>query len=140
MADKGPNRAARFWGDFKAFAFSDSLLKVAIAFVLGAAVAALIKSLVESFITPLIAAIFGQPDFSNLTFTINGSVFTYGNFLNAFISFLLIALVLFFIVKAVIRVMGEKAEKRSCDHCLEDVSIAATRCPHCTSELTPELT
>jgi large conductance mechanosensitive channel len=66
-------------------------------------------------------------------------VFTYGNFLNAFISFLLIALVLFFIVKAVIRVMGEKAEKRACDHCLEDVSIAATRCPHCTSELTPEV-
>ncbi len=139
MADKGSNPATRFWNDFKSFAFSDNLIKVAVAFMLGAAGAALIKSLVDSFITPLIAAIFGQPDFSNLTFTINGSVFTYGTFINALISFVLIALVLFIVVKVIIRVMGEKAEKRSCDHCLEDVSIAATRCPHCTSELTPEV-
>ncbi|MEI7520769.1 MAG: MscL family protein [Thermoleophilia bacterium] len=137
MAERTPTRTARFWGDFKAFAFSDSLLKVAIAFVLGAAVAALIKSLVESFITPLIAAIFGEPDFSALTFTINGSVFTYGNFMNALISFVLIAIVLFLVVKGALRVMGEKAEKRSCDHCIEDVSIAATRCPHCTGDLRP---
>lgn len=139
MADRNSNAAARFWGDFKAFAFSDNLIKVAVAFMLGAAGAALIKSLVDSFITPLIAAIFGQSDFSNLTFTINGSVFTYGSFINALIAFVLIALVLFIVVKVVVRVMGEKAEKRSCDHCLEDVSIAATRCPHCTSELTPEV-
>jgi large conductance mechanosensitive channel len=131
MSEKTPNRTARFWGDFKAFAFSDSLLKVAIA--------ALIKSFVESFITPLIAAIFGEPDFSALTFTINGSVFTYGNFLNALISFALIAVVLFLVAKGALRMMGEKAEKRSCDHCIEDVSIAATRCPHCTGDLTPTI-
>jgi len=140
MAKDDGNAAARFWDDFKAFAFSDNLIKVAVAFMLGAAGAALIKSLVDSFITPLIAAIFGQPDFSTLTFTINGSVFTYGSFINALIAFVLIAVVLFIVVKVIINIMGEKAEKRSCDHCLEDVSIAATRCPHCTSELTPETT
>jgi large conductance mechanosensitive channel len=137
MAERTPNRTTRFWDDFKSFAFSDSLIKVAVAFMLGAAGAALIKSLVDSFITPLIAALFGQSDFSNLTFTINGSVFTYGSFINALIAFVLIALVLFIVVKVVVRVMGEKAEKRSCDHCIEDVSIVATRCPHCTGDLTP---
>ena len=137
MAERTPNRTTRFWDDFKAFAFSDSLIKVAVAFMLGAAGAVLIKSLVDSFITPLIAALFGQSDFSTLTFTINGSVFTYGSFINALIAFVLIALVLFIVVKVIVRVMGEKAEKRSCDHCIEDVSIVATRCPHCTGDLTP---
>lgn len=131
------DRSKRFWSDFKAFAFSDSLLKVAVAFVLATAFTVLIKAFVDSFIMPLIAAIFGKPSFDDLTFTVNGSVFTYGTFLGAVITFLLIALVLFLVVKAVIAVMGEKAEKTSCPSCTEDVSIAASRCPHCTTELTP---
>ena len=84
-------------------------------------------------------AIFGEPNFDDLTFTLNGAVFTYGAFLSAVVTFVLIALVLFLIVKVVIRVMGETAEKTSCPSCLEEVLIAASRCPHCTSELTPTI-
>lgn len=131
------DRSKRFWNDFKSFAFSDSLLKVAVAFVLATAFTLVVKALVDSFIMPLIAAIFGEPNFDDLTFTLNGAVFTYGSFISAVITFLLIALVLFLIVKVVIRVMGEAAEKTSCPSCMEDVSIAASRCPHCTSDLTP---
>jgi large conductance mechanosensitive channel len=131
------DRSKRFWNDFKSFAFSDSLLKVAVAFVLATAFTLVVKSLVDSFIMPLIAAIFGEPNFDDLTFTLNGAVFTYGAFLSAVVTFVLIALVLFLIVKVVIRVMGETAEKTSCPSCLEEVLIAASRCPHCTSELTP---
>ncbi len=131
------DRPKRFWNDFKSFAFSDSLLKVAVAFVLATAFTLVVKSLVDSFIMPLIAAIFGEPNFDDLTFTLNGAVFTYGAFISAVITFALIALVLFLIVRVIIRVMGEAAEKMSCPSCMEDVSIAASRCPHCTSELTP---
>lgn len=133
------DRSKRFWNDFKSFAFSDSLLKVAVAFVLATAFTLVVKSLVDSFIMPLIAAIFGEPNFDDLTFTLNGAVFTYGAFLSAVVTFVLIALVLFLIVKVVIRVMGETAEKTSCPSCLEEVLIAASRCPHCTSELTPTI-
>lgn len=131
------NRTRNFWNDFKAFAFSDSLLKVAVAFVLATAFTVLVKAFVDSFIMPLIAAIVGDTSFEDLVFTVNGSTFTYGSFLSALITFILVAFVLFLVVKAVIRVMGEKAETTSCPACTEDVSIAATRCPHCTSELTP---
>ena len=139
MDTKGPavNRTRNFWNDFKAFAFSDSLLKVAVAFVLATAFTVLIKAFVDSFIMPLIAAIVGDTSFQDLVFTVNGSTFTYGSFLSALITFILVTLVLFLVVKSVIRVMGEKAETTSCPACTEDVSIVATRCPHCTSELTP---
>lgn len=130
-------RTKGFWNDFKAFAFSDSLLKVAVAFVLATAFVVLIKSFVDSFIMPLLAAVAGDVNFDELVFTLNGSEFTYGSFLSALITFVLIALVMFLVVKVVIRTMGEKAEKTSCPSCMEDVSIAASRCPHCTGELTP---
>lgn len=131
------NRTKGFWNDFKAFAFSDSLLKVAVAFVLATAFTVLIKAFVDSFIMPLLAAITGNVSFDDMVFTLNGAEFTYGSFISAVITFILIALVLFLVVKAVIRVQGEKAEITSCPACTEDVSIVATRCPHCTSELTP---
>jgi large conductance mechanosensitive channel len=131
------NRTKGFWSDFKAFAFSDNLLKVAVAFVLATAFTVLIKAFVDSFIMPLLAAITGNVSFDDMVFTLNGAEFTYGSFISAVITFLLIALVLFLVVKAVIRVQGEKAEITSCPACTEDVSIVATRCPHCTSELTP---
>jgi large conductance mechanosensitive channel len=131
------NRTKGFWNDFKAFAFSDNLLKVAVAFVLATAFTVLIKAFVDSFIMPLLAAITGNVSFDDMVFTLNGAEFTYGSFISAVITFLLIALVLFLVVKAVIRVQGEKAEITSCPACTEDVSIVATRCPHCTSELTP---
>lgn len=131
------NRTKGFWNDFKAFAFSDNLLKVAVAFVLATAFTVLVKAFVDSFVMPLLAAITGDVSFDDMVFTLNGSEFTYGSFISAVITFVLIALVLFLVVKVALRVMGEKAEVTSCPACMEDVSIAASRCPHCTSELTP---
>jgi large conductance mechanosensitive channel len=84
--------------EFRDFVLRGNVVELAIAVVIGAAFGALVTALVASFITPLIAAIGGKPDFSALAFTINGSKFTYGVFLNALISFLIIAAVVFFFV------------------------------------------
>jgi large conductance mechanosensitive channel len=87
-------------GEFKEFAFKGSLLDVAVGFVLGVAFATVITSLVADVLTPFIGAIFGQPDFSGLSIVIGEAEILYGNFINALISFLLVALALFlFVVK-----------------------------------------
>jgi len=86
--------------EFKEFAFKGNLLDVAIGFVLGVAFATVVTSLVADVLTPLIGAVFGQPDFSSLSFRIGEGVILYGNFINALISFFLVALALFlFVVK-----------------------------------------
>ncbi|HWC43176.1 MAG TPA: large conductance mechanosensitive channel protein MscL, partial [Actinomycetota bacterium] len=78
----------RTWAtEFKQFLLRGNVIDLAVAFVIGAAFAALVQAAVADLLTPLIAAIFGQPDFSDLTFTINGSVFRYGHFLNVLIAF-----------------------------------------------------
>jgi large conductance mechanosensitive channel len=84
--------------EFRAFIFRGNVVDLAVAVVIGAAFGALVTSLVANIFTPLIAAIFGKPDFSELTFTINGSKFLYGSFINALISFLSISAVIFFFV------------------------------------------
>ena len=84
--------------DFKEFLLRGNLVELAVAVVIGVAFGALVASFVENLVTPLIAAIVGEPDFSALDFTINGSVFRYGAFLNALISFLVIAAVVYFLV------------------------------------------
>jgi large conductance mechanosensitive channel len=84
--------------EFKQFLLRGNVIDLAVAVVLGVAFAAVIASLVEDLLTPLIAAIFGQPDFSGLTFTLNGSVFRYGEFINALIAFITVAAALFFFV------------------------------------------
>jgi large conductance mechanosensitive channel len=129
------------WQEFKAFAFKGNLLDVAIGFVLGVAFTALVNSAVTDLITPIIAAIGGKQDFDSLTFTINGSVFRYGHFLNVLISFLIIAFVLFWIVKVVTRLRPADEDKPAaiaqCPYCRETTAADARRCPHCTSELQP---
>lgn len=84
--------------EFKDFAFKGSFLDVAVGFVLGVAFATVVTSLVADVLTPFIAAIFGQPDFSNLAIEFGGTMIQYGNFINSLISFLLVALALFFFV------------------------------------------
>jgi large conductance mechanosensitive channel len=84
--------------ELKDFLMQGNIVSLAVAVVIGVAFAALVDSLVANIITPIIAAIIGQPDFSDLTFTINGSVFKYGSFINALISFLSIAIAVFFFV------------------------------------------
>ncbi len=84
--------------EFKQFLLRGNVIDLAVAVVLGAAFGMVVTSLVADIITPIIAAIFGKPDFSGLTFEINGSVFRYGSFFNAVLSFVLIAAAIFFVV------------------------------------------
>ena len=123
--------------EFKEFALKGNLVELAVAFILGLAFATLVQSVVANLVTPIIAAIVGKPDFSRLTFTIHRATFRYGTFLNDLISFLLVALVLFFVVKAYNRTRRPEspAPVRECPFCRTAIAEAATRCPACTSDL-----
>ena len=107
--------------EFRAFILRGNLVDLAIAVVIGAAFTAVINALVKDLLTPLIAAIFGKPDFSNLSFKINGSIFYYGSFFNAVLTFVIVAAVLFFFVvkpvNALMKRMGtipEEEPERQC--------------------------
>ena len=122
--------------NFKAFIMRGNVIDLAVAVVIGAAFGALVTSLVTDLLTPIIAAIVGKPDFSDLTFTINGSVFRYGNFINALIAFVSIAAaVFFFVVKpinAINRARGvdpaeEKSETELLGEILEELRKGAAR-------------
>ena len=124
--------------DFREFALKGNLLELAVAFVLGVAFAAVVTSFVDDIIMQLVAAIVGKPDFSNLTFSIGDGVIRYGSFLTALVTFLIIAWVLFLIVKAAQQVMPEpKAVERDCPHCLSSIPIGASACPFCTRDVQP---
>jgi large conductance mechanosensitive channel len=97
--------------EFREFLSRGSVIDLAVAVVMGAAFGALITSLVADLLTPVIAAVIGKPDFSNLTFTINGSVFRYGSFLNALISFVSIAAAIFFFVIKPVNHLRERQGK-----------------------------
>jgi large conductance mechanosensitive channel len=123
--------------DFKEFALKGNLLELAVAFVLGLAFAAVVTSLVNDVIMQLVAAIFGKPDFSNLTFSIGDGVIRYGSFLTAVVTFLIIAWVLFLIVKAAQRLMPPTVTQRDCPHCLSSIPIGASTCAFCTKDVQP---
>jgi large conductance mechanosensitive channel len=129
--------------DFKQFVARGNAIELAIAVVLGVAFAAVITALVQDLLTPLIAAIVGKPDFSNLTFTIHRSIFKYGAFLNAVISFLLIAAAVFFFVIRPLNTFTQRMRKdptpdpttRKCPECLSEIPVGARRCAFCASEV-----
>ena len=129
--------------DFKEFLLRGNLVDLAVGVVIGIAFAAVISALVADLITPLIAAIGGKPDFGSLSFTINGSHFLYGHFINALISFVVIAAVVFFLViKPVSALMARRRtgapvapETRPCPECLSEIPLAARRCAFCTAEV-----
>ena len=128
--------------EFKAFIMRGNLIELAVAFVLGLAFAALVTAFVADLITPIIAAIFGKPDFSSLDFTINGSRFAYGDFLNALITFISIAAaIFFFVVKPMEAITARRgpveASQRECPECLSEIPVAARRCAYCTAEVGP---
>lgn len=130
--------------EFRSFVLRGNVIDLAVAVVIGAAFGAVVTSLVENIITPLLAAIGGQPDFGELSFSINNSVFGYGAFLNAVISFLIIALVIFFLVVKPMNVLmarfkptaEEPAPVQECPQCLSQIPVGARRCAFCTAELT----
>jgi len=127
--------------EFRQFLLRGNVVDLAVGVVVGAAFGAVVTALVSDFITPLIAAIGGQQDFSALTFTINGSEFRYGHFLNAVISFLLIATAVFFLVvvpvnRLMARLRPEPAvdvTTKPCPECLSQIPREARRCAFCTS-------
>jgi large conductance mechanosensitive channel len=131
--------------EFRDFVLRGNVVDLAVAVVIGAAFGAVVTAFVADFMTPLIAAIGGQPDFSRLTFTINDSVFRYGDFLNRLISFLIIAaVVFFFVVRPLNKLMSRlKPEPpldqhtRACPECLSDIPEAARRCAFCTAQVAP---
>ena len=131
--------------EFRQFILRGNLVDLAVAVVIGTAFTALVTALVKNLVTPLIAAIAGEPDFSGLAFTINGSQFTYGNFINALLSFLIIAAVVFFLIIKPVNVLMERFQPdtavdvttRGCPECLSDIPREATRCAFCTARVAP---
>ena len=127
--------------DFKQFLLRGNVVDLAVGIVVGAAFGALVTALVADLITPIIAAIIGKPDFSALEFTINGSTFHYGDFINVLIAFISIAAaVFFFVVKPVNALMARRktgvdveSETRPCGECLSEIPRQARRCAFCAS-------
>jgi large conductance mechanosensitive channel len=132
--------------DFKKFLLRGNVVDLAVAVVVGAAFSGVVSALVEDLITPLIS-IPGKADFGRLTFTVHGSIFRYGHFLNALFSFMTVAAaVFFFVVKPVTHLMSmrktkldDAEETKTCSQCLSKVPAAALRCAFCTSVLEPEV-
>jgi large conductance mechanosensitive channel len=129
--------------DFRDFLLRGNLVDMAVGIVIGVAFTAVVTALVGDLITPLLAAIGGNPDFAGLSFTINNSHFLYGAFLNALISFVLIAAVVYFLViKPVNRLMAMRrteppvaATTHACPECLSEIPLAARRCAFCTAQV-----
>ena len=128
---------------FRKFLMRGNLVDLAVAVVIGVAFNAVVQALISDIITPLIAAIAGKPNFGHLTFTINHSQFSYGLFINALLSFAIIAAVVYYLIVApMARVItisdrNKAATTRQCPQCLSDIPVGATRCMYCTSEVPP---
>ena len=148
--------------EFKKFIMRANMIDLAVGMIIGAAFNAIVTSLVNDIFMPLLAAILGKPDFSDLFIVLSGegtantlaeaqelglTTLNYGSFITAIINFLLMAIVVFFIVKGMNKLaeggkkLSKKEEKKAepttktCPFCQSEISIKATRCPHCTSEL-----
>jgi len=130
--------------DFKQFIMRGNAVDLAVAVVIGAAFNNVVQAIVRDLITPLIAAIGGQPNFSDLTFALHGSKFLYGEVINFVISFLLVAAVIFFLIVQPINKLQDRAKRnkksedpteKKCPQCLSSIPLKATRCAFCTSEI-----
>ncbi|MGV8083874.1 MAG: large conductance mechanosensitive channel protein MscL [Coriobacteriia bacterium] len=128
------------WKEFKEFAFKGNVIDLAIGIVLGAAFGAVVTSFVTDLINPLIGLIGGDAALEKLSVSLTPTIsLTYGAFLSAILNFLIIAFALFLIVKAVNRFRkAAEVTERPCPYCLTAIPKAASRCPSCTSEVTPE--
>lgn len=133
---------------FRSFLMRGNVVDLAIAVVIGAAFGAVVTALVKDLITPLIAAIGGKQDFSQLAFTINHSKFLYGDFINAIITFLIIAAVVYYLIvvpftKFMERVSPQPKKEvstRDCPYCLSTIPLQASRCAFCTADLSAQAT
>ena len=128
---------------FKQFLLRGNVVDLAVGVVIGAAFGAVVTALVKDLLTPLIAAVVKAPDFSGLFFTLNGSKFLYGEFVNAAISFVIIAAAVYFMVVLPINALIARAHReppadpttRKCPECLSEIPLGARRCAFCTSTI-----
>lgn len=136
----------KFLAEFRAFALRGNVMDLAVAVIIGAAFQAIITSLTGDIISPLIG-IFANTDFSNLVLVVSGAEIRYGAFITAVINFLIMAFIIFLLVKTInkLQTLGKKKTEeepepttKSCPFCCSEIDLRATRCPHCTSELPEE--
>jgi large conductance mechanosensitive channel len=129
---------------FKQFLMRGNVVDLAVAVVMGAAFGAVVTALVKDLITPLIAAIGGKPDFSNIKFTVNSSQFLIGDFINALVSFVLIGVAVYYFVVLPMNTLMARLRRgeappdpttKKCPECLSEVPIAARRCKFCAQPL-----
>lgn len=135
----------KFFTEFKAFIMRGNVLDLAVGVIIGAAFQAIVKSLTDDIISPLLG-LFGGMNFDQFAFNFNGVTIGYGKFITAVINFIIMAFVIFLIVKLVNKIMaiGKKPEipasptTKKCPYCFSEVDIKATKCPHCTSDIPAE--
>ena len=134
------------WKDFQKFILRGNVIDLAVAVSVGTAFTAIVTSLTKYMITPLVAAIAGnRTNFANYSFTVNNSVFQYGEVINAIISFIVVAAVIFFLIVKPVEHLSTMAKRNKsvepsekiCPECLSTIPIKATRCAFCTSKLKP---
>jgi large conductance mechanosensitive channel len=122
--------------EFKEFVMRGNLIELAVALILALAFKAVVDAVILGVVMPVVAAIFGQPNFGTLTLQVGSATISYGIVLDSLFTLLAVALVLFFVMKAYNRIAKEKAATtKGCSFCATDIPLAATRCPNCTSEL-----
>jgi len=129
--------------DFKQFLLRGNVVDLAVAVVIGVAFAAVVNALVADILTPIVAVIFGQPDFSRLTFSINDSTFFYGDFINKVFTLVTVAAAVFFFVVQPMNLLMQRMKKeppadptsKKCPECLSEIPLEARRCAFCTSQV-----
>jgi len=130
-------------GGFKQFLLRGNVVDLAVGVVVGAAFGAVVTAFTKDLLTPLIAAVAGKPDFSAIQFTINGSKFPVGDFVNAIVSFLIVATAVYYMVVLPINALISRSRKeppadpttKKCPECLSEIPIQAKKCAFCTSAL-----
>ena len=128
---------------FRSFITRGNLIDLAVAVVIGTAFTAVVTALVADLITPLIAAIAGKPNFATLKFTVNHSTFLYGSFINAALTFLIVAAVVYYLIVAPMAKISARFARnvevttRDCPECLSTIPLAASRCMYCTAQVAP---
>ncbi|WP_407383135.1 large conductance mechanosensitive channel protein MscL [Ruminococcus sp.] len=136
----------KFMSEFKEFIMRGNVMDLAVGVIIGGAFSAIVTSLTDDIISPLLG-LFGGIDFSALVAKVGSVEIRYGAFLTAVINFLIMALIIFLMVKGINKLMtiGKKKEEaeeaattKKCPHCCEEVNIEATKCPHCTGDIPAE--
>jgi large conductance mechanosensitive channel len=125
---------------FQTFLLRGNVVDLAVGFVIGVAFGGVVTALVKDLVTPLVAALFGKPDFGALTFTVNNSKFLYGDFINAVVSFVIVAFVIYYFVVVPFTALIARMRKeppadpttKKCPECLSEIPITARRCAFCT--------